>query len=117
MQPTAIVLSIALWPDTGLSYSALYEAAAAASRCVVWRTTTEYGKGNKQALDLSSTHDRAARTAFRQGLILESANVTAHLPRNGLWWDPGKIHFTASSGAYRLLNLAMLDFLHSQCPL
>ena len=119
MWPTALVLTASLWPSTGLDLAALRNAAQAAAPCVVWKTATEFGeknKFNKDALDKARSNDAQARAAFAGLPIFEAANVTAHLPLESKWWDVGKIHFKAATGAYRMLNLAILELLEAQCP-
>ena len=123
MRPTALVLTASLWPSAGLDWAALRETAQAAAPCVIWKTATEFGEQNKFnriALRQAVLNDAQARTAFAGLPIFDAANVTERLvPVEGnqsKWWDVGKIHFRAATGAYRMLNLAFLEFLEEQCP-
>eukprot|EP00966_Prymnesium_polylepis_P256455 5924646-Prymnesium_polylepis.1 len=77
---------------------------------------TEVGENNLKARFDGARNDARSRMAFAGVPTLEAANLTAHLPNKGKFWDIGKVHFSPASGAYRVLNEAVLALVEDQCP-
>jgi len=117
LRPTALVLTSAWWEVLGASFfDDLRSTAAGASECVIWKTSTQIGPWNQKDFSKGDRADKQARAAFTRDVIFEAAAATKHLNATRLWWDVGGIHFTAESGAYRALNLALLDLVTQKCP-
>lgn len=121
MKPTVVILNTGLHASSAsVDMVRLRSAAAAASPHVVWKTTTISG-GSKRydysALDRRMWHDwteRAARRTFAKDIIFESRDATRGLHLS--YWDVNQHHYTALSGAYRALNVALVQKL-SALPL
>ena len=121
LRPSVLVLNAGFHTTAKVDFRAVREAAhAAASKCVVWKTTTPLRKGT------FSTRDSAARRAFANDVIFEAGDLAyqrchqlpvsqAVLSSSG---EPGAcylqrkddgVHFLPSAGIYHFLNVELLD--------
>lgn len=121
LTPSVLVLNAGFHTTAKVDFRAVREAAhAAASKCVVWKTTTPLRKGT------FSTRDSAARRAFANDVIFEAGDLAyqrchqlpvsqAVLSSSG---EPGAcylqrkdddVHFLPSAGVYHFLNVKLLD--------
>lgn len=116
LQPTAIVLNAGLHPLKGLDLGRIRDAAAAAARCVVYKTTTPT-RSEVNGLTHESAAVRAfekeARQLFAHDILLESRSLLAGLNRSDY---ADTYHFVPVSAAYQTLNVALIRSLEASCP-
>ena len=118
LKPTVVVLNSGLWPSLTLNLIDIQAAVkSTGAPCIVWKSTTPMGWSSPFATfpnpDIPITEARA-REAFASDVIFDTVAELAQagVPVGGggehSYWDPGRRHFTSSSGAYHALNMGLL---------
>ena len=108
--PTVVVLNSGLW-ESNLDFPRIRMAAKdTPAECVVWKTTTATGR-----VGWVAQGEEVARHVFASDVIFDAGSLT-NVPDFKKYWDSDRCncHFVPQTGAYHMLNAALIQQLHSK---